>query len=689
MAELGLITILLALALAIYSMLASIIGGMRNLPALSQSGRNACYLVALILLISSFSLVAAFLSNNFQIRYVFEHSSLAMPRIYTWVAIYAGNEGSLLFISTVFAVLAALAVAFAPRRFRPSLPYANAVLMLIMVFFVSVMASLANPFVTLDFMPADGRGINPLLVHPGMFAHPPILMTGLVMVSIPFAFAVGALLSKQVVDEWVDVARVWGLLAWVTLGTGLLLGSWWAYTILGWGGYWAWDPVENAGLMPWLGLTAFIHSIMVQKRQGMFRMWNLALINITFGLSLFGMFINRGGPVPSVHSFAASSLGWVFLTFMIVGTLAPFLLFFIRYNLIKSARPLESSLSREAAFLVNNLLLLGVAFVTLWGVVYPLVSEVFSGFTVTVGEPFYNQVNGHIFLGLMFLMGVGPLLPWRRAGGRAFKRTLLYPAIAAAATLAVLALVGVRNPYALAAFTLFALVAAGIFQEWYRGTRVRHTRGESIPSGLPQTHGLQPPPIWRLRGASGRCSPGRRHRRFLLLRHPAGRAFVAGTDRHRGGLRHHLPRFPHRPADGPARIFLYPRRVTRGQVRGRAGSGAHLLPRLQHQRHPRRYSLNPRGRPLRGPQRGARRRPQHRVPHIRQPTGVVDVAGWPHNDRRDRRGPLALPQLCPTANAPCPFFRPSLEGPTLMNPLHILPAHNSMISLRRQSKCTT
>ena len=430
MAELGLITILLALALAVYSMLASIIGGMRNMPALSQSGRNACYLVALILLISSFSLVAAFLSNNFQIRYVFEHSNLAMPRIYTWVAIYAGNEGSLLFIATVFSILAALAVAFSPRRFRPSLPYANAVLMIIMIFFLSVMASLANPFVTFDFMPGDGRGINPLLVHPGMFAHPPILMTGLVMVSIPFAFAVGALLSKQVVDQWVDVARVWGLLAWVTLGTGLLLGSWWAYTI-SWVGAVTGPgtPSKTPDSCPGLGLTAFIHSIMVQKRQGMFRMWNLALINITFGLSLFGMFINRGGPVPSVHSFAASSLGWVFLTFMIVGTLAPFILFFIRYNLIKSARPLESSLSREAAFLVNNLLLLGVAFVTLWGVVYPLVSEVFSGFTVTVGEPFYNQVNGHIFLGLMFLMGVGPLLPWRRAGGRAFKRTLLYPAL--------------------------------------------------------------------------------------------------------------------------------------------------------------------------------------------------------------------------------------------------------------------
>ncbi len=481
MAELGLITILLALALAVYGMLASVIGQMRRLPALVQSGRNATYMVALALLISSFSLVASFLANDFQVRYVFEHSNLAMPRIYTWVAIYAGNEGSLLFIATVFGILAAAAVAFAPRRFRPSLPYSNAVLMLILIFFLSVLATLANPFITFDFIPTDGRGINPLLVHPGMFAHPPMLMTGLVMVSIPFSFAVGALLSGQVVDQWVDVARVWGIIAWATLGTGLLLGSWWAYTILGWGGYWAWDPVENAGLMPWLGLTAFIHSIMVQKRQGMFRMWNLALINLTFGLSLFGMFINRGGPVPSVHSFAASSLGWVFLTFMIVGTIAPFALFFIRYNLIKSARPLESSLSREAAFLVNNLLLLGIAFVTLWGVVYPLVSEVFSGFTVTVGEPFYNQVNGHLFLGLIFLMGVGPLLPWRRAAGRSFKRTLQYPTIASVITLVLLALVGIRNPYALASFALFVLVTVGILQEWFRGTRVRQRRGESYP----------------------------------------------------------------------------------------------------------------------------------------------------------------------------------------------------------------
>ncbi len=478
MAELGLTAMLIALALAGYAVVGSVLGAIRNKQDLVDSAQYATYLVMVALLISIMSLVAAFLANDFSLKYVFAHSSLGMPRVYTWVAIYAGNEGSLLFIATMLSILAAVAVWLAPRRFSASLPYTNAVLMLIMVFFLAVMAFMANPFAKLDVVPMDGLGINPLLLHPGMFAHPPILMTGLVMVSIPFAFALGALLSKRVGDDWVDVGRVWGILAWVVLGTGLLLGAWWAYTILGWGGYWAWDPVENSGLMPFLGLTAFIHSIMVQKRQGMFRMWNLALINITFGLALFGMFINRGGPVPSVHSFAASTLGWVFLMFMIVGVIAPFVVFFWRFNLLRSARPLESTLSREAAFLANNLLLLAIAFVTLWGVIYPLVSELFTGFTITVGEPFYNQVNGPLMLGLVFLMGVGPLLPWRRASLATLQRNLLQPSLVAVAVVVLLAVLGVRKPFALAAFGLFAMVAAGILLEWARGTRSRQRRGE-------------------------------------------------------------------------------------------------------------------------------------------------------------------------------------------------------------------
>ena len=290
--------------------------------------------------------------------------------------------------------------------------------MLVLTFFLAVMAFMANPFDKLPFVPADGEGINPLLTHFGMFFHPPALMAGLIGITVPFAFALGSLLARQTGDEWVDPGRVWGIIAWVLLASGLLLGSWWAYTILGWGGYWFWDPVENAAFMPWLALTAFIHSIMVQKRRGMFRMWNIALINVAFGLALYGMFMNRGGSVPSVHSFGASSLGWVFLMFLVIGVIVPFAIFFWRYHLLKSAQNLDSMLSREAAFLVNNLLLLGIAFVTLWGTVYPLISRLTSGEEITVARPFYDQVNGPLMLALIFLMGIGPMLPWRRANWR-------------------------------------------------------------------------------------------------------------------------------------------------------------------------------------------------------------------------------------------------------------------------------
>ena len=377
MADLGSITLAIALALAAYSTVGSVLGQLRKVPALVESARYATYLLVFVLAISVASLVGAFLSNDFQVQYVAQHSNLAMDRIYTWVAFYAGNEGSLLYIAFALSVLSEIAVLLAPRRARDSRAYTNAVLMLVLTFFLAVIVFMAHPFAELPFTPADGEGINPLLTHPGMFIHPPVMMAGLIGVTLPFAFALGSLLAGKTGDEWVDPGRTWGIITWAVLGSGLLLGAWWAYTILGWGGYWAWDPVENAGFMPFVALTAFIHSIMVQKRRGMFRMWNIVLINIAFGLALYGMFMNRGGPVPSVHSFGASNLGWIFLMFTGVGIVVPFGVFFLRYRSLKSARNLESAMSREAAFLVNNLLLLGIAFVTLWGVVFPLISEVF------------------------------------------------------------------------------------------------------------------------------------------------------------------------------------------------------------------------------------------------------------------------------------------------------------------------
>ena len=482
MADLGAITLWIALALSSYSALGSFVGQARGSVELVISSRRAAYLAMLVLFVSTLCLVTLFINRDFEVAYVAQHSDLAMQDRFTWVAFYAGNEGSLLFIAFTLSAMAALAIWRAPSNMLDTLPYTTGVLMVVLAFFLLVTGFMANPFDKLPFVPPDGDGINPLLTHFGMFIHPPMLMSGLICAAVPFAFAMGSLLAGKTGDEWVDAGRMWGIIAWALLACGLLLGSWWAYTILGWGGFWFWDPVENAALMPWLGLTAFIHSIMVQKRRGMFRMWNIVLINVSFGLALYGMFMNRGGPVPSVHSFGASNLGWVFLAFLAVGVLIPFAIFFWRYPILKSAQTLDSMLSREAAFLVNNLLLLGVAFVTLWGSVYPLISRLTTGEEITIARPFYDQVNGPLFLALLLLMGIGPLLPWRRATAASLKRALLAPATVALGTTAALLVLGVHKPYALIGFALGAFVTTGIFIEWGRGTLSRHrSSGDAYP----------------------------------------------------------------------------------------------------------------------------------------------------------------------------------------------------------------
>ena len=473
MADLGAACLWMALALATYSFAASVAGQLRGSIALLDSSRKAAYVLVVVLLVATLSLVQSFITRDFSLAYVAAHSNIAMPNIYTWVAFYAGNEGSLLYIAFALSVMAALAIWLAPASTRPTLPWTVAILMLIEVFFLAVMGFMANPFQKLPFPVPDGQGINPLLTHFGMFFHPPALMAGLVGISIPFAFALGGLIGKRAEDEWIDAGRAWAVGIWALLASGLLLGSWWAYTILGWGGFWFWDPVENAAFMPWIALTAFVHSIMVQKRRGMFRMWNVVLINVAFGLALYGMFMNRGGPVPSVHSFGASTLGWVFLLFLGFGVVVPMAIFFWRYDLMRSAQRLDSMLSREAAFLINNLLLLGIAFATLWGTVYPLLSRLFAEQEITVARPFYDQVNGPLMLVLVLLMGVGPLLPWRRANLHSLRRALLIPGSAALATAAILLAVGIRQPYAVVGFGLCALVTTSILAEWTRGTIAR------------------------------------------------------------------------------------------------------------------------------------------------------------------------------------------------------------------------
>ena len=479
MADLGAMALLLGLALSAYSVIGSAIGVKIGMPALIVSARRALYMTTLAAAVASAALINAFVQNDFSIKYVADHSNSVMERAFVWVAFYSGNEGSLLYIVLALSIMSALAIRFAPKRMAPSMPWTIAVLAVVQLFYFFVLSFFASPFELLETIPVDGRGINPLLTHPGMFSHPPMLMGGLIAITIPFAFASGALISGNYGDDWVDVARVSAILSWGVLGAGLLLGAWWAYTILGWGGYWAWDPIENVALMPWLVLTAFIHSIMVQKRRGMFRMWNVALLNIAFVLAQLGMFINRGGPVVSVHSFASSTLGVIFLSFMLLSLVFAFGLFLWRMPQLKSERAMESFMSREASFLVNNFLLLSVVAVTLWGVVFPLFSDLARDVSVSVSAPYFNRANGPILLGIVLMMGVGPLLPWRKSSARSLKKWFIWPVAIGVLTIVVLVAFGVKRPVAIFSFGVVAFVATSIMQEWWRGTAARHRGGEN------------------------------------------------------------------------------------------------------------------------------------------------------------------------------------------------------------------
>ena len=481
MAELGSLSILLGLVLSLYAAIGAVVGHRLKIPELSVSAKWASYLTLPVALVAAGALVKAFVSHDFSIEYVWAHSNLVMEPQYTWVAFYAGNEGSLLYIALVLSMMSAVAIRFAPTRFADALPWTIAVLAVTQAFYFFVLAFFASPFATFDFEPIDGRGINPLLLHPGMFSHPPMLMAGLAGITIPFAYAAGALMAGNTSDDWIDQARVAAIVVWGILGTGLLLGAWWAYTILGWGGYWGWDPIENVAFMPWLVLTAFLHSVMVQKRRGMFRLWNIALLNIAFVLAQLGMFINRGGPVVSVHSFAASTLGIIFMSFMLFSLVFAFGLFIWRYSKLAGGRPMESFLSREASFLVNNFLLLAVTFATLWGVVFPIFSDLAQGVEASVSAPYYNRINGPLLLGVVFVMGVGPLLPWRKASGRSLARWFVVPCMAGLLTAGGLVAAGIREPLATLAFGVIAFVATAIAEEWFRGMSARHRGGEAWP----------------------------------------------------------------------------------------------------------------------------------------------------------------------------------------------------------------
>jgi cytochrome c-type biogenesis protein CcmF len=476
--DIGIISLILALGFAIFTMVVAILGASRGLPQLVASAKRSVLTVAFFLILASAALIASFLIHDFGLSYVAQHSNRAMPWYYTISAFYSGQEGSLLYWALMLSIFSAIFVFTAKRAPAALVPYVIATLMGIETFFLIVLVTVSSPFVRLPMPLTDGVGLNPLLMDPGMLIHPPMLLLGYMSFSVPFALAVAAMITGKLDNEWLRSIRRWMLASWSIQTLGLMLGAWWAYHVLGWGGYWGWDPVENAALLPWLAATAFLHSAMVQERRGMLKVWNLSLVIAAFALSIFGTFEVRSGIISSVHSFAYSAIGSYFLAFLCIVIAFSIALFVFRLPKLRPEQEFDSAISREGSFLLNNFLLVGITFATLWGTLFPLISDAVLHQTLTVGPPFYNQVDGPIFIALILAMGIGPLLAWRRTSTRALRRNLGIPALAAAMCAIVLPLLGIRDVWANIAFAVCAFTACAILYELWRGMRVRHRHGE-------------------------------------------------------------------------------------------------------------------------------------------------------------------------------------------------------------------
>src|SRR2546427_1522393 len=474
MSLLGHLSLWLAFRVGLWGAITGFAGGIQRRPDLQKRARHAFFALFGALVVAVISLEIAFFRHDFSLEYVAAYTSRNLPTFYLWSALYAGQKGSLLFWATVLSLFAVLAQVLTSRRHRAYLPYVAAVTCAVATFFISVMLFAANPFERLGFTPLDGRGMNPQLQNPGMVFHPPMLYLGYISITIPFAFAIAALLTKKLDSEWLVAVRKWTLVSWLFLSIGLLIGMWWAYVELGWGGYWAWDPVENAALLPWLVMTAFLHSVMIQEKRGMLKKWNLALILGAWLLSIFGTFITRSGVIASVHSFTQSPVGWFFGGFLGLAALASFALYAIRLPRPPTEARLEPMVARGRSFLLNNLLLIGIAFSVLWGTLFPILSEAIKGTKITVGPPFFNQVNVPLGLALLAMTGIDPLIAWRRATLPNLRRQLTVPLTSCGFALLVRLVAGMRDIGALVAFRIAWFVLATIVQEFARGARARH-----------------------------------------------------------------------------------------------------------------------------------------------------------------------------------------------------------------------
>ncbi len=481
--------------LSAYAIVAALLGVKRGRPGLVASAERSLLACTALSTAAIVSLAVLLFKSDFRFEYVANYSNRDLPIFYKIAAVWAGNDGSLLFWSWLLIVFSGAAIVLNRKRNRELMPYVVATLGVIILFFTYMNYWVTNPFdqlgvvtasgVAQPWAPLDGRGLNPLLQHPIMVIHPPILYIGYVAFAIPFAFCVAALLSRQLGSQWITSTRRWTLFAWFFLATGIILGGRWAYVELGWGGYWAWDPVENASLMPWLTATAYLHSVMIQERKGMLKVWNVSLVIITYLLCILGTFLTRSGIVSSVHAFAESDFAWKFLAFILVAAAFCTWLIISRLPELKSENELDSLASRESSFLFNNLLFLTACFAVLWGTLFPVFSEAIQGERVSVGPPFFNKINVPIALLLLFLTGVGPLLAWRKSSLDGLKRNFLGPSVAGLLTGAILFAFGMRHFYALVCYMLSVFVLTTIVQEFHKGTRARRAhRGGTYLSAM-------------------------------------------------------------------------------------------------------------------------------------------------------------------------------------------------------------
>jgi cytochrome c-type biogenesis protein CcmF len=482
--EIGHATLLVCLALTLYGSAAAAIGAQTGRPSLIESAQHAALGVFALITSALLLLVYAFLRFDFSVQYVARQTNLGTPFYYRITAVWGALEGSIVLWAWMLALYTLILVVRQRTAQRDLYPWALAVMLGILSFFVIVMTIPAPVFERLSPIPPDGRGLNPLLEDTGMITHPVALYLGFTGFTVPFAFAMAALFTGRVGDGWITTTRRWTIVAWYFLSLGLLIGGWWSYHVLGWGGYWAWDPVENAAFMPWLTGTAFLHSVMIQERRRMLKLWNVSLVIMTFGLTLFGTFLTRSGVIASVHAFSQGSIGIFFLTFLAIVLISAFGLLAWRWDRLRADGELDSVVSRESTFLLNNVLLVAASFTVFFGTVFPLLSEAVRGVKVSVGAPFFNHVNIPLFLGLIFLMGVGPLIAWRRASIENLKRNFLLPVAIGVVAAAVFSIFRVGSVLAVLTLAFTAFTAATIVLDVVRATRARRRDGHRLLPAL-------------------------------------------------------------------------------------------------------------------------------------------------------------------------------------------------------------